>query len=247
MGKPLAELHGIGAKSAGLLKKLALRTGEDLLGFYPRAYRDFSVLALCAEANTGDCALRVRVLNAPRAVYPRRGLSVVTARCADESGQLTAVFYNQPYMAKNLVQGEVYCLCGRCERKGNTLNMINPAVAPGEKQPGIVPVYPLTAGLTQAAIRRTVRAAIDALMPVSDPLPPRLLAEYGLMGLCEALTAVHFPKDMASIARAKRRLAIEEVVYYVMAMELVARAHAGMRGGPFAPKGRLRSISGHAL
>lgn len=244
MGKPLAELYGIGAKSAGLLKKLGLRTGEDLLGFYPRAYRDFSVLTLCAEANTGDCALRVRVLNAPRAVYPRRGLSVVTARCADESGSVTVVFYNQPYMAKNLVQGEVYCLCGRCERKGNALKMINPAVAPGEKQPGIVPVYPLTAGLTQAAIRRAVRAAFDALMPVSDPLPPRLLAEYGLMGLCEALAAVHFPKDMESVALAKRRLAIEEVVYYVMAMELVAKRAQRESGRSFCIEGALAEYLG---
>ncbi|MGI6192032.1 MAG: ATP-dependent DNA helicase RecG [Christensenellales bacterium] len=239
MAKPLTELHGIGPKTAGLLKKLGLRTCEDLLGFYPRTYRDFSTLTLCAEAKIGDCALRVRVLSSPRVAYPRRGLSVVTARCADESGQVSVVFYNQPYMAKNLVQGEVYCLLGRCERKGNGLQMVNPSVVSGEHPPGIIPVYPLTAGLTQSAVRKAMRAAFEALMPVEDPLPSRILTEYGLMGYAEALTAVHFPPDMEAIARAKRRLAIEEVIYYVMAMELVAKRAGRERGRAFRTDGVL--------
>jgi ATP-dependent DNA helicase RecG len=239
MAKLLSELYGIGPKTAALMKKMGLRTCEDLLGFYPRAYRDFSKLTLCAEAKPGDCALRVRVLNNPRVAYPRRGLSVVTARCADESGQVNVVFYNQPYMAKKLVQGEIYCLCGRCERKWNGLSIINPSVLPGKHPPGIIPVYPLTAGLTQSAVQRAVRAAFDALMPVFDPFPPMLLAEYGLMGLPEALSAVHFPPSMEAIARAKRRLAIEEVVYYVMAMELVAKRVVRESGRSFCVQGAM--------
>lgn len=258
MPKPLTELRGIGPKTAALLSKLGLNSCEDLLGFYPRAYRDFSKMTLCAEAKNGDCALRVRVLSNPRVSYPRRGLSLVTARCADETGQVTAVFFNQPFMAKNLVQGEVYCLCGRCERQGSMLRIVNPAVTPADRPPGIIPVYPLTAGLTQPAVRKAMRAAFEALMPLTDPFPGRLLSEYGLMGLSEALQGVHFPTDMETVARAKRRLAIEEVVYYVMAMELVAR-RSGREAGrafhidgvleeylellPFAPTGaQLRAI-----
>jgi len=239
MPKPLTELHGIGPRTAGLLKKLGITSCEDLLSFYPRAYRDFSRMTLCAEAKNGDFALRVRVLSQPRVAYPRRGLSIVTARCADESGQVTAVFFNQPYMAKNLAQGEVYCLCGRCERKGGFLRIVNPTVLPGGNPPGVIPVYSLTAGLTQAAVRKAVRAAFEALMPVQDPFPERLRAEYGLMGLSEALSAVHFPHDMDAVSRAKRRLAIEEVVYYVLAMELVARRAGKQPGRAFRTSGAI--------
>lgn len=239
---PITAITGVGEKRAALFKKLGAETLEQLVRIYPRDYRDFSKISVTAAVDYGDCALRVRVMRPPRVAYPRRGLSIVTVTASDETGNVELVWFNQPYMSKNVEQGQVYLVCGKAIREKSRLRMTNPVLMPGDRTPGIVPIYPLTQGLTQNAIRSAMQAALDKLGETEEPIAEPFLKEYGLMGIDEALRSVHFSKDTATLSRARHRLATEEVVVYVAAMELASANVRKATGASIPTEGLLEAF-----
>lgn len=242
-------LKGIGSVRAAQLSRLGVCTVEDLLFYLPRTYRDYSVALPVAVLRHGmDCAVRVRLLSEPTCAY-FHGLTLVSAEATDGTGKLRLKWYNQPYRRGQLHVGDTAVACGRIDaRKG--LSMLNPSLSTA--LPGLLPVYPLAQGLTQRALREAVERALPAVHELHDPFPQALLDRYALCPLQQALLDAHHPASREALSGARRRLAFQDVLYYLLNVELQKqerRRHTGIsfdcRGVrerylqklPFAPTG----------
>ena len=238
---PVSALKGIGTARAAALQKLSVHTVEELLYFLPREYRDFSELKTVSGLVHGEfAAIRLQVAQEPQLVRPSRALQLVTARAQDETGHMQVVWFNQPYRKNALHAGQFKVFCGRVDTSRG-VKLMNPSVT--DEPPGILPVYPLVQGLSQYQVRDAVKRALSlAFDHVKETLPQNLLSNYGLCGMKEALLNVHFPKDQAALAEARRRLSFEDMLYYLMAIGLKKQARAQREGVSFQTAGVRRAF-----
>ncbi len=246
---PLTCLKGIGPRRAETLGKLGLFSLGALLRFAPRDYRDYRRALPAAEAGHGqDAAFALTILAEPKLARIRGGLSILSAQAADESGKLTLTWYNQPFRKDGLTSGQKIIACGRVDQTRGA-KLVNPTIFPA--LPGILPLYPLTRGVSQKQLRDLARAALSACLPgLVDPLPEPIRAAYGLEPLGEALESLHFPGNMEALARARQRLAFEDMLIFRLMLGLSgqerraaparaidARIEAFLPLLPFAPTG----------
>lgn len=210
-------VRGIGPKKAKLLEKLHIRTLRDALETYPRDYEDRTHITPIAEIDMEDkYAVRAVVGTEPKVNRIRKGLTLVKCTIYDETGTLNVTYFNNPYAAAQLRVGQEYVFYGKVQGYGRGRTMVSPQsekVAPDADHPGrIVPVYPLTAGLTQRDLERVTAAALDTLTGEwPDPLPELLRAKYRLPDAVDALSAIHRPKTKDDVAQARRRMVFEEL------------------------------------
>ena len=253
-------VKGIGPKKAKLLAKLHIRTLRDALETYPRDYEDRTVLTRIADIGAEDkYAIRAVVGTEPRVSRIRKGLTLVKCTIFDESGSLNVTYFNNPYAASLLRVGQEYVFYGRVQGFGRGRSLISPQaekVAPDADHPGrIVPVYPLTAGLTQRDLERVTDAALAAVPgDWPDPLPELLRAKYRLPDAADALAAIHRPQSAQDVAAARRRMVFEELFLLCCGLQQLKerrKADAGIvfsAGGlaayldalPFAPTSAQR-------
>ena len=213
---PLTEFHGVGPTRAAALAKLGLHTTADLLAYFPRDYEDRtlreSIAVLPPDAPAAVSALIAEPL---RTSYLRPGTEVTKGRAVDHTGQLELTFFNQSYVRRALHPGQAYVFYGQVTGVGLRRQMTNPRFEPEGKWVqigGIVPVYPLTAGLSQNFLRTLLRTALPTcLNQIEDPLPPALRAEHQLVGAQEAYRVIHCPPTWQDLQAARRRLMFEEL------------------------------------
>ena len=155
---PITSLKGIGPRKAEALGRLGLFSLKDLLYFFPRGHRDYSQPTYIMGARHGDeGAFELTVRTEPKLARIRRGLDITTAKAYDQSGEVTLTWYNQPYRKGSISIGDKIVACGRMDRSRG-VRLVNPALY--RDLPGILPVYPLTAGITQGMLRDAVRMAL---------------------------------------------------------------------------------------
>ena len=219
---PITSLKGIGPRKAESLGRLGLFSLKDLLYFFPRGHRDYSVPTYIMGARHGDeGAFELVVRTEPKLARIRRGLDITTAKAYDQSGEITLTWYNQPYRKGSISAGDKIVACGRVDRSRGA-KLINPALY--RELPGILPVYPLTTGITQTVLRDAVRAALDGCIGgIEETLPKDILAEYNLMGIADALKNIHYPSDMEAVRGARRRLAFEDMLLFRLMLSMMQR------------------------
>ncbi len=217
MGAPLTTIAGIGPKSAKTLRKLGLETLGDLLWHLPRRYDDYSQLKTINRLWYGEDVTIIASVDQIR-VRPVRGgkMKLVEAVVTDGTGSLRVTWFNQPWIATKLKPGQAVVLSSSVDQYLGHLTMSSPEWELLEREQlhtnRIVPVYPLTAGITSKWMRKVMHSVVLRLAPrLPDPMPAPVLQSTELMGLGEALIQVHFPDDQPSLARAQRRLAFDEM------------------------------------
>ncbi len=209
-------VKGIGEQRAKALEKLGIRTLKDLISYFPRAYDDRRNRREIADLADGESACVEAMVSFPPTLSRiRRGLELVKLQATDDTGALDVVFFNQAYMRDSLQAGKTYTFFGKVQASGRKRSMANPIVERegGRMQTGrIVPVYPLTAGVTQFTMMNAVRQGLDAcqkLLP--DPLPDEVRREHELCGIDYAYQRIHFPEGEEDLAIARRRMVFEEL------------------------------------
>ena len=224
-------LRGVGEKRAQQLARLSLTTLRDFLTYFPRDYEDRSRFYTISQAPEGErCCVRAVVGTQPVSARLRQGLTVCKTRVFDETGTLSLTFFNQPYLKNQLAVGSEYVFFGKVETFGRTRQMQNPQFEPadraGDTTGRILPVYPLTEGVTRPLIIQGVRAALDAAGGVfDDPVPPDVACENGLCPVAEAYRDIHFPSGWDAVRRARRRLIFEEFFIFSLAsLQMKSRA-----------------------
>ncbi len=216
-GAPLTAIAGIGPKSAKTLGKLDLETLGDLLWHLPRRYDDYSQLRTINRLWYGEDVTIIATVDEVR-IRPVRGgqMKLTEVVVTDGTGSLRVTWFNQPWIAGKLKPGQAIVLSAKVDQYLGKLTMSNPEWEPLEREQlhtnRIVPVYPLTAGITSKWMRRVMHSVVLRLAPrLPDPLPESVLKSAGLMALSDALIQVHFPDDVDSLRRAQHRLAFDEL------------------------------------
>jgi ATP-dependent DNA helicase RecG len=234
-------LKGVGPVRALRLAKLGIVTVEDLLTHYPRKYYDRRNFARIAELRPGEeaCVSGQILSAAKKRIGPKR--SMVTAAVGDDTGILQVVWFNQDYLMKQLKPGNSIVMSGELAYYRGQRQMVNPEFeVVGEDLDRdllhagrIVPVYPLTSGVSQRFLRGLIARTLEAAgSMVFENLPAEILEELELPPRYEAIRMMHFPEDHSRFEAALKRLKFEELFYLQLLFSLVKRR-------PFR-EGRLR-------
>ena len=235
----LDTLPGIGPARARGLEKLGLVTVEDLLRCYPRSYEDrrkFSTVA-AAPVDIPVC-LELLVAEPPRLSRIRKGLELVKARLVDDTGSLTATFFNQTYMKDALRPGETYIVYGKVEGPPGRRQMTNPVCERSDRvrfTGCVLPVYALTHGISNNLLAGLARRCVDECAgQLEEVLPGPLRREHALAAAEFACRNIHFPRDEEALELARRRLIFEELFCLTCGMALLRTRRDEAAGVPFA-------------
>ncbi|MGM9619785.1 MAG: ATP-dependent DNA helicase RecG [Oscillospiraceae bacterium] len=219
------QLQGVGEARARSLQKLGIVTLRDLLGYFPRAYEDRQAVPSISALVPGECAaVTAMVASTPTLSRVRKGLTLVKLRAVDATGSLDVTFFNKPYAKEQFRRGEPYTFYGRVE--GNLLRrqMTNPvAEKEGAAQltGGVVPVYPLTAGITQGFLLRIMRQALRSCIgELPEELPEEVRRQHNLCYVNYAYENIHFPSSPEALDIARRRLVFEELFFLTAGLRL---------------------------
>ena len=209
-------IKGIGETRAKALEKLNIRTLGDLIGYYPMRWEDRTRFVPVRELVPGEYAcVRAIVAQEPQGGRIPGGRTLVRVRAVDSSGVLDVSFFNQEYRKTSLHKGETYVFYGKAEGEHLRRRMVNPVVEQEGRQlltGRIMPVYHLTAGLSQLTVTRAVRQGLDACGDLpEDVLPEEVRRDHKLCYIGFAYENVHFPASPEALALARRRLVFEEL------------------------------------
>jgi ATP-dependent DNA helicase RecG len=235
LGEPLA-LTGPAAKAAA---GLGLETVGDLLEHLPHTHRDRREARTVASLGVGEEAtVAVTVRSVSVRPMRNRRQKRVEARVADETGPMVAVWFNQPWLARQLGEGTPLLLHGKLRRRNqfwvSEHELLGGAEA-GVHTLGLVPVYPASQGITAERLRSLTWDAYGRIRDVVEPLPGRLRASERLAERPAALATMHFPDRPEDPDDARRRLAFEELFLLELALAGRKRARAEGARAPELP------------
>ena len=216
-------LTGVGPKRAALYQKLDIHTVRDLLYYFPRSYIDLTAPCdIAAMPLFEQCAVRARVVAKSAPQYIRRGMTLFRVKVADDSGSMVITFFNAKYAVEALKYDTEYIFYGR---SGGTLTrreMASPSIYPADLPNALIPVYPLTQGLSSKMVGANISQALQLLgEELDDPIPDFIRQEYHLCHLQFALRNIHLPTDRESTEIARRRLIFEELLMLALSLRSV--------------------------
>lgn len=217
LSDPLEVVPGIGKANANAFKRLGLRTVEDLLYHFPHRYDDYSSQKPIADLQVGATETIIGEVSDVRSVGggPRGRVEITLS---DESGSIKAVFFNQPWLTKQITVGRMLVMSGKVGAYQGYRQLTSPTWEPYVPDSDamihtgrLVPVHSLTRGLHERNARKTIKTVIDLMAPkVADHLPPTVRERAGLLHLSTALSQIHFPADAAQLERARTRIGFDE-------------------------------------
>ena len=226
---PVGKLPGIGKAAARKFEKIGVGTAGDAVFLFPRRFNDFSDMRKISELQPASTpqTITATIFSAGEIRFGRR-VRGAQAVVTDGTGTLKAVWFNMPYIARGLHEGDQVVLSGKVRVYRGRLQMENPEVEPFDSDwmltGRLIPVYPATEGLGQRTIRRAVKAAVDMLADrVPDPVPAWLGQAQGLSPIASAIRTFHYPSSFAEAEQARRRLALGEFLAIQVAV-LMRRA-----------------------
>ena len=238
LSDPISMLRGIGPAKQKLFAALNIFTLEDLICHFPRGYEDRTQLVTISqlEADRPAC-FRATVMNTPRTNHIRKGLDLTKVQVADHSGRLNLTFFNAKYAVEHLEYGREYFFYGTLTGDFTGYGMTNPIFEAVDSQAVItrrvMPIYPLTAGLTNAAVLKAVQQALAVCDPPEEVLPAALRQRYGILGAEEAYHIIHQPASMAQAREARKRMIFEEFFVFSAGLALMRAARAEKRTAPY--------------
>jgi len=220
LNAPVSALSGVGPARAKQLQKLGIYTVFDIISHFPRAYEDRSKITPIFEMEVGvPACFKATVISYPRTSHIRKGMDITKLTVSDMTERLNIVFFNQPYVQEKLKYGEDYVFYGAL-REGYGNQIQNPDF--GKSHWGIVPVYPLTSGITNNILQRCIKQALDACLDtLPDILPQSVREKYGLPDVKTAYKAIHEPNNFADLEQAKRRLVFEEFFIFAAGLAIM--------------------------
>ncbi len=231
-------IKGIGEQRARALGRLGIRTLGDLIAYFPRGYEDRRETRTIAQLQDGETAcVEAMAAAAPTLSRIRRGLELVKLRAVDATGALDITFFNQAYLRDQIRAGESYVFYGRAEMRGRRRVMTNPLVeraGAGTLTGRIVPVYPLTAGVSQSLLIKAVEQGLAACRDLlADPLPDEVRRSHGLCHISYAYDEIHFPEGEEALSIARRRLVFEELFLLSAGLQQLRGRRAAVETVPF--------------
>ena len=233
---PVTDLRGVGPARAAALQRLGIFTLYDLLAYFPRDYEDRTNPVEIAQLQPGvPACFEALVVSQPVLRRIGKGRDVTNLTVADETGKLTLHYFNQPYIKTQLHYGQSYYFYGTLLERG--MQMANPAFEeagrPGTVTNRLLPVYPLTAGLSNRTLCACIRQAFSAAGALPELLPETVREQYGLCGVTEAYTAVHAPESWEALQSARKRLVFEEFFIFSAGLAVLRASRTELHTIPY--------------
>lgn len=218
---PLMSIPRVSRRILPALRRLGIATVGDLLLYFPARYEDFSARKDIADLTLGETAtVQGAIRRVTQARTARRKMHLLEAVVEDGTGRIKAIWFNQPFLARNIKEGAAVRLSGKVAHGPKGLYLQSPAherATVEETHTGaLVPVYPETEGITSRWLRFLIKSFLALRTQIPDPLPPDILARYDLMPVAEAIRAIHFPETGEEAARAERRFMFQDLLLWQM-------------------------------
>ena len=224
----LTKLKGIGPKKAEKFEKLGLYTVEDVVKSFPREYEDRRNVKKIEELVPDETAMirgKIRAMKKGR--YTGRGRRTLRLLVEDETGRMEILFFNAGYMEKGLssqgAREREYWFFGKVSENAGYPVMLHPAMGrvDDSEEDRILPVYPLTSGVTQNDRRKAAAQALELRARGWDPLEEEIRKRNELCDLDFALENIHFPESEQHMRVAKYRLIFEELLMFSLGLGLM--------------------------
>ncbi len=224
LNSSIQEIKGIGDKTAKLFAKIGVYTLGDILLHFPRTYEQFpspvSPTELQGEGMTAVCGC----LRTPPLVRKGRSMEITTATAfsltGDSADALELVWFRMPYLRSQLKSGIPYIFYGRLSLEGRRYKMEQSSVYTPEQygrlQDSLQPVYPLTRGLTNQMIRKSIKAVLQNVDVPEDDIPPEICEREAFLPAKMTYQCIHFPNDMDEFLLARKRLVYREFFYFLL-------------------------------
>lgn len=219
----ITTLKGVGPKTAALFGKLNVETIEDLVHMYPRYYVTYEAPIEACDLKIGERAAVRLTLAGPLSVQRTGKLTLVTGSGRDPSGAVRLVWYNMPYMKNHFRSGSTWIFCGTPIMRQGKVTLEHPEYFTEEmyvrQMETLKPVYPLTTGLSNKTVVKTVEQVIPYMETLEEFLPPQVLKRQGLISHRDAVREIHFPFHKERTIEAKKRMIFDEFFLFLALME----------------------------
>ncbi len=220
----ITAIKGIGAKSQDAFLKLNIVTVGDLLTYFPRTYLQYPKVETLSDPEAllpGHHAILARPVRTATVKNGRMPVTLLTISEGERHLQL--VWYRMPYVRSTLKVGALYVFYGQVTLKNNRYTMEQPAIYTPEKyapiQQALMPVYGLTAGITNNLITKSVQTVLQEEVLLPDYLPGDLRRRFGYCEYNYAVKQMHFPDSLEALAGAHNRLVFDEFFLFILGMQ----------------------------
>ncbi len=237
LDSPLTTIKGISPSLSLKFERLGVRTVRDLIYFFPRRHLDYSRVKPISRIEVGaEQTVVATVWEAHQTILGgRKGTEAIVG---DDSGNMRVVWFNQPYLAKRLRPNLRVVISGRVGIFRGMKVFESPQWEPSSGElvhtGRLVPIYPLTEGLSPRVVRRVVKETVEGWAPrIADFLPEDVRDEARLLGLPQALVQAHYPDGEVMKDMARRRLAFDEL--FLIQLGVLERKHDWQEGSPAPP------------
>ncbi|MDR1135284.1 MAG: ATP-dependent DNA helicase RecG [Clostridiales Family XIII bacterium] len=232
----VSTLKGVGSVKQKALLKMNIRTLEDLIYCFPRDYEDRRNRLPIARLTPGSAAVvRAAVVSYERLSNSRNGKSQLELTVKDDTGVLKILFFNASYVAKVFEQGGEFFFYGKIVGGFKEIKMLHPDFSKADEGEGrdILPVYPLTAGISQKDMRKWMESLLPMIAYIDEYLPPASIERNRICGIAYALENIHFPTTRQKFKEARYRLVFEELLLLYTGLKTAKMARINESGIAF--------------
>lgn len=216
---PTSDLPLVGPVYVSRLKRLDVGTIGDLLHHIPSRYLDFRLISEIRNVRPGETVtLRGKIISIKN-IYTKKGTKIQAAKIKDSTGEIEAIWFNQPFLIRNLPEGTEVSMAGKVDWFGRKIALISPEYEKilENKKPihtgRLVPIYPETSGISSKWLRGKISFGFSQVQEnIKDTVPKLTLEKLNLVSLPSAIRGVHFPTTLDEADKGKRRLAFDELL-----------------------------------
>ena len=235
LSNPIEQIPRVGTQYQKRLKKIGIKTVQDLLFHFPHRYEDLSNIVPISQAEPGKTVcIQGQIIEIRNLRTLRKKMYITEAKVSDESGKIQVTWFNQPYLINALKKGDFVFLAGKMVSKNGKKYLSSPSY---EKVPSqfiesldvnhsltnkkkydsvhtgrIIPVYPETEGVSSRWLRFIIKPLLTKIKyKISETLPEEIRKNNELLPIQEAIWQIHFPETLEKAKLAKKRFAFEEL------------------------------------
>ena len=240
-------VKGIGPKKAEKLNKLGIYTIKDLLYYFPRQFEDRSIIKKIAQLEDEEKVTVKALITNIESYTPKKGMTITRIDVKDDTGFAKLTFFNKEYIKNTFRVGDSILAFGKVKKNGRFVELNScelEYLSASPKNIGkLVPVYPLSYGVTNKDIMNTVRRVFESKdIKIPEYMPEYLLKKYRLCGIEYAIKNIHFPKDKESLKIALYRLIFEELLVLQLGLFMYKGGSSDEKGILFKRNQRLDEV-----
>ncbi|QQG45595.1 MAG: ATP-dependent DNA helicase RecG [Candidatus Sungiibacteriota bacterium] len=223
---PIEQVPAIRKRIIPSLKRLGIKTIRDLLFHFPSRYEDFSNLKTVQTLEAGETVtIQGYVKRVTNRRTPRKRMFLTEAVINDGTGNIKALWFNQPFLVRNIKSGNIVSLSGKVAWGQGGLYLQNPAYerihnsefkttsSQGTHTGGLVAMYPETEGISSRWLRYLIKSFLSFRKELADPLPSETRKRHMLSDIYTALQNIHFPQNTQEAEGARRRFSFEQMLF----------------------------------